>query len=104
LKGYDRFDSPMVYFAAVLGIVEDENHLRRGDKYSYILARFMYCVRILFVEYILLAATRVEQTAEDINRFLELRKKYLVVGSYSLCSFLIKILGYGKIMSMQKIN
>jgi hypothetical protein len=33
------------------------------------------------------------QTAEDIDRFLELRKKYLVVGSYSLCSFLIKMLG-----------
>lgn len=25
LKGYDRFDSPMVHFAAVLGIVKDEN-------------------------------------------------------------------------------
>ena len=24
LKGCDRFDSPMIHFAAVLGIVEDE--------------------------------------------------------------------------------
>ncbi len=31
LKGYDRFDSPMIHFAAVLGIVEDENRLRRGE-------------------------------------------------------------------------
>jgi hypothetical protein len=104
LKGYDRFDSPMIYFVAVLGIVEDENRLRRGDEYLYMLAGFMYCVRVLFVEYILPAATRAEQTAEDIDRFLELRKKYLVVGSYSPCSFLIKMLGYGKTMSMQKIN
>ena len=27
-----------------------------------------------------------------------------MVRSYSLCSFLIKMLGYGKTMSMQKIN
>jgi len=104
LKGLNRFDSPMVHFAAVLGIVEDENRLRRGDEYSYMLAGFMYCVRVLFVEHTLPAATRGEQTADDIDQFLQLRKKYLVVGSYSPCSFLIKMLGYGKTMSMQKIN
>jgi hypothetical protein len=68
------------------------------------LAGFMYCVRVLFVENTLPAATRGEQTAEDIDRFLELRKKFLMVGSCSPCSFLIKMLGYGKTMSMQKIN
>jgi hypothetical protein len=104
LKGCDRFDSPMIHFAAVLGIIEDENRLRRSDEYSYMLAGFMYCVRVLFVEYTLPAATRGEQTAKDIDRFLELRKKYLVVRSYSPYSFLIKMLGYGKTMSMQKIN
>lgn len=60
--------------------------------------------RVLFVKYALPAATRAEQTVEDIDRFLKLRKKFLVVGSYSPCSFLIKMLGYGKTMSMQKIN
>lgn len=104
LKGLDRFDSPMVHFAAVLGIVEDENRLCRGDKYSYMLAGFMYCVQVLFVKHTLPAATWAEQTAEDIDQFLKLRKKFLVVGSYSLCSFLIKMLGYGKTISMQKIN
>ena len=104
LKGHDRFDSPMIHFAAVLGIVEGGNRLRRGDEYLHMLAGFMYCDRVLFVEYTLPAATRAEQNAEDIDRFLELRKKYLVVGSYSPCSFLIKMLGYGKTMSMQKIN
>src|SRR6202035_1471903 len=100
LKGCDRFDRPIIHFAAVLGIVEDENRLRRGDEYLYMLAGFMYCVRVLFVEYTLLVATRAEQTTEDIDRFLKLRKKYLVVGSYSLYSFLIKMLGYGKTISM----
>ena len=100
----DRFDSPMIHFAAVLGIVEEENRLRRGDEYSYMLAGFMYCIRVLLVEHALPAATRGEQTRDDIDRFLELRRGYLVVGSYSPCSFLIKMLGYGKTMSMQKIN
>jgi hypothetical protein len=68
------------------------------------LASFIYCIRVLFVEYVLLAATRAEQTTEDIDRFLALRKKYLVVGSYSPCSLLIKMLGYGKTISIQKIN
>ncbi|KAH6689247.1 hypothetical protein BKA61DRAFT_500596, partial [Leptodontidium sp. MPI-SDFR-AT-0119] len=54
------FDSPMIHFAAVLGIIEDENRLRRSDEYLYILVGFMYCVRVLFVEYILLVATRAE--------------------------------------------
>ncbi|KFY97708.1 hypothetical protein V500_01952, partial [Pseudogymnoascus sp. VKM F-4518 (FW-2643)] len=78
LKGLDRFDSPMIHFAAVLGIVEEENRLQRGDEYSYMLTGFMYCIRVLFVEYALLAATRGEQTREDIDQFLELRRDYLV--------------------------
>ena len=44
LKGLDRFESPLIHFSAVLGIIEDENRLRRGDEYSYMLAGFMYCV------------------------------------------------------------
>ncbi len=68
------------------------------------LAGFVCWVRVLFVGYVLRAATRIEQTKEDIDRFLELRKKYLVIRSYSLCSFLVKMLGYGRTMSMQRIN
>ncbi|PVH71204.1 hypothetical protein DL98DRAFT_435588 [Cadophora sp. DSE1049] len=100
LKGYDRFNSFIIYFTAVLGIIENENRLKRGNKYLYILARFIYCVRVLFVKYTLLATTKAEQTAENINRFFKLRKKYFIIGSYSLYSFLIKILGYGKIISI----
>jgi hypothetical protein len=38
LKGFDRFYSPMVHFAAVIGIDEDGNRLYRGDEYSFKLA------------------------------------------------------------------
>ncbi|PVH75565.1 hypothetical protein DL98DRAFT_350350, partial [Cadophora sp. DSE1049] len=91
------FDNLIIHFTAVLGIVKDENRLKRSNEYLYMLARFIYYVRVLFVEYILPAATRAKQIAEDIDRFFELQKKYLVVRSYSLYSFLIKILGYSKI-------
>jgi len=57
----------VIHFVAVLGIVEDENRLRRGNEYLYMLTGFMYCVRVLFIEYTLLVATRGEQTAKDID-------------------------------------
>jgi hypothetical protein len=57
LKGLDRFNSLIVYFAAVLGIVKNKNRLRCKDKYLYMLAGFIYYVWVLFVEHTLLAAT-----------------------------------------------
>jgi hypothetical protein len=57
LKRLDWFNSPIVYFATVLGIVKDKNRLCYKDKYSYILASFMYYIQVLFVKHTLLAAT-----------------------------------------------
>jgi hypothetical protein len=57
LKELNRFNSLIVYFAAVLEIVENKNRLYYGDKYSYMLAGFIYCVRVLFVKHTLSAAT-----------------------------------------------
>jgi hypothetical protein len=57
LKGLDRFNSPIVHFAAVLRIVKDKNCLRHKNKYSYMLAGFMYYVRVLFIKHTLPAAT-----------------------------------------------
>ena len=104
LKGFDQFTSPMVHFAAVLGIDEEGVRLRKGEECSFIMAGFLYCIRVLFVEYTLPAATRAEQTRVDIDRFLELRQKYLVVGGYCPTGFIIKWLGYGKTISMQSGN
>jgi len=60
LKGFNQFDSPMVHFAAVLGIDEEGVRLRKGKESSFIMAGFLYCIRVLFVEYTLPAATRAE--------------------------------------------
>jgi uncharacterized cupin superfamily protein len=58
----------------------------------------------MFVEHTLPAATRAEQTAHDIDNLLEMRKKYLVVGGYNPTGELIKWMGYGETMNMQKTN
>jgi hypothetical protein len=57
LKRLDWFNSLIVYFTAVLGIVKDKNRLCRENKYLYMLAGFMYYVQVLFVKHTLLAAT-----------------------------------------------
>ena len=60
LKGFNQFDSPMVHFTAVLGIDEEGVRLRKGKENSFIIAGFLYYIRVLFVEYTLPAATRAE--------------------------------------------
>jgi hypothetical protein len=57
LKRLDRFNSLIVHFVAVLGIVKDKNCLRYKNKYLYMLAGFMYYVQVLFVKHTLSAAT-----------------------------------------------
>jgi hypothetical protein len=44
LKRLNWFNSLIVYFTAVLGIVKNKNCLCYKDKYLYILAGFIYCV------------------------------------------------------------
>jgi hypothetical protein len=48
------------------------------------LAGVVYCMRVLSVEKLLPAVERDDQTKEDRDRFLEMRKEYLADGSYSL--------------------
>jgi hypothetical protein len=104
IKGLDRFDSAMVHFGAVMGINEEGTNLLLGDRCSFKFAGFIYCIRVLFLEHVLPTSMRREMTARDIDHFLEMRAKYLVVGGYNPTGELIKWLGYGKIMSLQKIN
>jgi superfamily II DNA or RNA helicase len=104
IKGLDKFTSVMVHFAAVMGINDEGTMLLLGDHCSFKFAGFIYCIRVLFLEHVLPTDTRTEMTAGDIDRFLEMRAKFLVVGGYNPTGELVKWLGYGKTMSMQKIN
>ena len=104
IKGLDRFSSVMVHFAAVMGISDEGTNLLLGDKCSFKFAGFIYCIRVLFLEHVLPTSMRRDMTPADIDHFLEMRAKFLVVGGYNPTGELIKWLGYGKIMSLQKIN
>jgi hypothetical protein len=104
IKGLDRFDSAMVHFGAVLGINEEGTNLLLGDRCSFKFAGFIYCIRVLFLEHVLPTNMRRKMTAQHIDYFLEMRAKYLVVGGYNPTGELIKWLGYGKVMSLQKIK
>ena len=98
IKGLDRFDSVMVHFGAILGINEEGTNLLLGDRCSFKFAGFIYCIRVLFLEHVLPTSMRKDMTPQDLDRFLEMRAKYLVVGSYNPTGELIKWLSYGKVM------
>jgi hypothetical protein len=100
IKGLDRFDSAMVHFAAVMGISDEGTNLLLGDRCSFKFAGFIYCIRVLFLEHVLPTSMRRDMTARDIDHFLDMRAKYLVVGGYNPTGELIKWLGYGKVMSL----
>jgi superfamily II DNA or RNA helicase len=102
--GNDELSSGLVQYLAVLGIDTETKRLRTAKNYSYMLAGMVYCIRVLAVESILPAAGRDDQTEEDRDRFLEMRKKYLADGSYSPMSVTISLLAYGKRAAMNEGN
>jgi superfamily II DNA helicase RecQ len=106
LTGYgtDEFSSGLVQYLAVLGIDTRTNRLRTAKNFSYMLAGVIYCVRVLAVEKILPAAEREDQTEEDREQFLYVRKKYLADGSFSPMSAMISLLAYGKHAALNEGN
>jgi len=93
-----------VQYLAVLGINTQTNRLRTAKNFSYMLARVVYCVRVLAVEKILPAAERDDQTKADRERFLELRKQYLADSSYSPISIMLSLLAYSKHAALNEGN
>ncbi|KAI9882030.1 MAG: hypothetical protein M1823_006233, partial [Watsoniomyces obsoletus] len=98
------FSSGLIHFLAVLGIDSEMDRLREAKHYSYMLAGVIYCVRVLGVEKLLPAAQRDEQTDEDRERFLIMRRKFLADGSYSPMSEIINLLAYGKFVALNAGN
>ncbi|KAF1948815.1 hypothetical protein CC80DRAFT_430552, partial [Byssothecium circinans] len=50
------FSSRLIHFLTMLGINAKANHLRMVKNYSYILTSMVYCIRVLAIEKLLLAA------------------------------------------------
>lgn len=102
--GNVALSSGLVQFLAVLGIDAETKRLRTAKNYSYMLAGMVYCVRVLGVEKLLPAAGRNNQTEDDRDRFLDMRKKYLSDGSYSPMSEMINLLAYSKHAALNEGN
>lgn len=102
--GDKPFSSGLIHFLAVLGIDTEMDRLREAKHYSYILAGMVYCVRVLGVEKLLPVAQRDEQTDEDREHFLLMRRKFLADGSYSPMSEMISLLAYGKFIALNTGN
>jgi len=102
--GNKALSSGLVQFLAVLGIDTETKCLRTAKNYFHMLAGMVYCAWVLGVEKLLPAAERDEQTEDDRDSFLEMRKKYLADGSYSLMSEMISLLAYSKHAALNKGN
>jgi hypothetical protein len=90
----------IVHFTAVMGISNKGTNLLLGDRCSFKFAGFIYCIHVLFLEHVLPTSIRRDMTARDIDHFLDMRAKFLVVGGYNLTGELIKWLGYSNVMSL----
>jgi hypothetical protein len=68
------------------------------------LAGVVYCIQVLAVKKLLPAAARDDQTKEERDQFLDMRKKYLADGSYSPMSAIISLLAYSKHTAINEGN
>ena len=100
----DVFQSPLLHFLAVLGIDEDNNRLRQGNDFSYMLAGVVYCVRVIALEILLPAEQRSSQGETEFEMFLDRRKEYLADGTLSPMSTAISLLAYGKYLALNHGN
>ena len=88
----------------MLGIDTQINCLRTTKNYLYMLARVVYYIRVLAIKKLLLVVKRDKEIEKDRDAFLELRKKYLANGSYSLISAILSLLIYSKHVALNKSN
>ncbi len=101
---HQPFESPMLHFMAILGIDAENNRLRTGNDYSYMLAGLLYCARVVGLELMLPCAHRKTQGVPEFDAFLERRKQFLADGSMSAISNMISLLAYGKHIALNHGN
>ncbi|EMD58137.1 hypothetical protein COCSADRAFT_104665, partial [Bipolaris sorokiniana ND90Pr] len=95
------FASAIVHFLAALSIHPETSRLRTAAEFSSMLSSLVYCVRVLAIEFFLLADERAEQGAAETSSFLKQRARYLVDGSYSPMSTMLSLLAYAKFIALR---
>ena len=103
-----EFEYSLVYFCVVLGIDGENGRLRRVVAYSYMLARVVYCIQVLFAKITLLSTqTQREEQNEDPTwreGFLKQHVQYLVDGTHTPMSMIISLLVYRKYIAINEGN
>ena len=99
----DQLRSPLCYFTSVLGIDRKTKEFRTPYNYTSYIAGLMWVARLLLLEYILPKHGYAHLDWPDRSnhpdwgqRMEDIRKPYMIHGSYSLFSFMANLLAYGK--------
>ena len=100
----EPFNSALIHFLAVLGINKTTNRLREAHDYSYMLARVVYCIRVLAIKIMLPAANRQQQSEQERENFIRARQQYLVNSTYSPFSEMPSLLAYSKHIALNIAN
>ena len=100
----DVFQSPLLHFLAVLGVDAENNRLRTGNDFSYMLAGVVYCTRVMALEILLPGEQRQGQGEVEFEAFLKQRREYLADGTMSAMSNIISLLAYGKYVALNHVN
>ncbi|KAI9824722.1 MAG: hypothetical protein M1832_001548 [Thelocarpon impressellum] len=100
----DELQSPVMHFAAVLGIDREMIRLRMPINYTYRLAALPYIMRVLVAEFAWPAADRQDTTLtvdRRVEQVMKIRRDWLTEGSFSPMSNVLNLLAYGKAIASQ---
>ncbi|KEF50778.1 uncharacterized protein A1O9_13170, partial [Exophiala aquamarina CBS 119918] len=92
------YESPLLFFAAVLGINDARGSWSEPKHYTGSLAGLVWCGRMLLLEEAFRESPEDpnEMTVETVDGFQEVQHRWLAAGSYSPMSTLINWMAYGK--------
>jgi hypothetical protein len=95
------YDSPLIYFMAIIGVDIHTKTLRLSFYYTKFLAAVLYINRLIMLEVAVPAETwPMLQNRDDILdmlvRIKQIRSKYLCEGLFSLTSCILSQLAMGK--------
>ena len=100
----EALSTSLIQFLAVLRINPKIVRLQTAKNYSYMLAGIVYCTQVVRAARLLLGSQRDTQTEQDCDYFIEMRRKYLADGTFTLISKILSLLAYGKFISLTASN
>ena len=104
-KLYDaKFGCALIHIMAVLSIDRENNRLKEGNEYSFVIAGLMYMIRLVAAEARLPHRLRATQGEAEYEAFLTVRAEYLADGSRSVVGDVLSLLAYAKHIAKHHLN